>query len=109
MTFLNESAATMPVGVLAAYDKLMYNLNNLHSELKLSSNNRNAVVILFCEVSHHLMDETTSIYLIIKISHDARTSYNEINVNDLITEMTSEYLYRAESQYSNQSRASRRS
>ena len=66
MTFVNEGATTMPVGLAAAYKNLTYNLNNLHSELKSSNEYKNDTVTHFCELILHLIDETSSIYRHIK-------------------------------------------
>ena len=66
MTFVNESAATMPVGVVAACENLMFNLDNLLCDLKSSNESNHEDVIHFCELILHLIDETASIYRDIK-------------------------------------------
>ena len=99
----------MPVGVLATYEKLMYNLNNLHSELKMSSENENNAVKHCCEVINHLIDETCSLYREIKIAHDKRAYIPPSNVKDDNTEISSDTSYRAKTLHSLQSRTSLRS
>ena len=106
MTFVNESATTMPLGVIAAYENLMNNLDNLLSELKSSTEYTNDAVTHFCELILHLIDETSSIYRDIKKSHETRSSNNETIVKDPTTEMISDISYLAESQYTVQTRAS---
>ena len=109
MTFVNESATTMPVGVVAAYENLMNNLDNLLSELKSFNKYTDDAVTHFCELILHLIDETSSIYRGIKKSHETRSSDNETIVKDPTTEMISDISYLADSQYTVQTRASTRS
>ena len=66
MTFVNENATTMPVGVVAAYENLMNNLDNLLSELKSFTKYTDDAVTHFCELILYLIDETSSIYRHIK-------------------------------------------
>ena len=99
----------MPVGVVAAYDNLMFNLDNLLSELKSSTQSNHEDVINFCELIVHLIDETASIYRDIKKAHEARSYHYETTFKDPTTEITSEISYRADSQYTVQSRTSMRS
>ena len=106
MKFLNENATHMPVGVVATHEKLMYNLNNLHRELKLSSENENNVVTHCCDVIHHLIDETCSLYREIEIAHDKRAYVHQSNFKDDNTVITSDNSYRAKTHYSTRSRAS---
>ena len=61
----------MPVGVVAAYDNLMFSQDNFLSDLKSSTQCNHEDVINFCELILHLINKTTSIYRDIKKAYEA--------------------------------------